>query len=44
MTSPDAAAHSGKYFHDRKVGGTSKRANDDELAKRLWELSETIAA
>jgi NAD(P)-dependent dehydrogenase (short-subunit alcohol dehydrogenase family) len=41
-TSPEAAKFNGEYFYDMKVARTSKRAKDDALAKRLWELSEKL--
>jgi retinol dehydrogenase-12 len=43
-TSPEAAGHNGEYFHDRKVGRTSRHAQDDALAKGLWALSEKLTA
>jgi hypothetical protein len=41
-TSPEAATHTGEYFHDRKVAKVTKLARNDELAKGLWELSEKL--
>ena len=41
-TSPEAAQHNGQYFYDKKIASTSKRAQDDTLAKALWELSEKL--
>jgi len=32
----------GQYFSDCKIKATSKLAQDDALAKKLWELSETL--
>jgi NAD(P)-dependent dehydrogenase (short-subunit alcohol dehydrogenase family) len=41
-TSPEAAKYNGEYFFDQKVTRISKRAQDDALAKGLWELSEKL--
>jgi retinol dehydrogenase 12 len=41
-TSPEAAARSGDYYYDCKVARSSRVAKDDELAMRLWSLSERI--
>lgn len=41
-TSPEAAQHNGQYFYDKKIASTSKRAQDDAMAKALWELSEKL--
>jgi NAD(P)-dependent dehydrogenase (short-subunit alcohol dehydrogenase family) len=41
-TSPDAAELNGEYFMDMKVARRSKRAQDDALAKRLWDLTEGL--
>jgi NAD(P)-dependent dehydrogenase (short-subunit alcohol dehydrogenase family) len=41
-TSPDAARHSGEYFHDRAIAKTSPLAQDDKLAEGLWALSEKL--
>jgi NAD(P)-dependent dehydrogenase (short-subunit alcohol dehydrogenase family) len=38
-TSPEAGAHSGQYFVDRKVATVSRRAQDADLGARLWTLS-----
>lgn len=43
-TSPAAATFSGDYFYEEKLSSTSKAARDEELAKRLWQLSERLAA
>jgi retinol dehydrogenase 12 len=42
-TSAEAARYDGAYFYDCKPKRTSKRAQDDALARRLWELSEQLA-
>jgi NAD(P)-dependent dehydrogenase (short-subunit alcohol dehydrogenase family) len=42
--SPEAGKYNGEYFHDLKVARTTKLAKDDDLAKRLWDLSEKLAA
>jgi NAD(P)-dependent dehydrogenase (short-subunit alcohol dehydrogenase family) len=41
-TSPEAARHSGEYFHDRALARTSTLAQSDELAEGLWTLSEKL--
>jgi NAD(P)-dependent dehydrogenase (short-subunit alcohol dehydrogenase family) len=38
-TSPELNGVSGRYFKKRKEGKTSKVSYDEELAKRLWDLS-----
>jgi NAD(P)-dependent dehydrogenase (short-subunit alcohol dehydrogenase family) len=43
-TSPEAAKFSGEYFHDRRPASRSKLAKDDDLSRRLWELSEKLCA
>jgi NAD(P)-dependent dehydrogenase (short-subunit alcohol dehydrogenase family) len=43
-TSPEAARFSGEYFHDCAVARTAARAKDEELAERLWALSEELCA
>ena len=40
--SPEAAEVSGEYFVDSNPGRTAGRANDDEAAERLWEVSEQL--
>jgi NAD(P)-dependent dehydrogenase (short-subunit alcohol dehydrogenase family) len=41
-TSPEAADPHGDYFMDMKVARRSKRAQDDALARRLWDLTEGL--
>ena len=41
-TSPEAAQHNGEYFFDKKIGKTTPRAKDDDLARGLWELTEQL--
>lgn len=41
-TSAEAGQHNGQYFHDKKVARISKRAQDDALAKGLWQLTEKL--
>jgi retinol dehydrogenase 12 len=41
-TSPEAARHSGEYFHDCAVARTAPLAHDDGLADGLWSLSEKL--
>jgi WW domain-containing oxidoreductase len=43
-TSPTLANVSGQYFADCNVTTPRRDANDEALAKRLWEVSETIVA
>jgi len=38
-SSPEVAGVSGAYFVDKKITTPSKAAQDDEAAKRLWEIS-----
>ena len=39
-TSPDIEGVTGKYFDDKKEKHPSRTAQDDELARRLWRVSE----
>jgi WW domain-containing oxidoreductase len=39
---PDVAAVSGRYYADCNPAPTSSRGADDDLAKRLWQVSERI--
>jgi hypothetical protein len=34
----------GKYFSDCNVGKSSSHGRDEEMAAKLWEASEKIAA
>lgn len=43
-SSPAVEKDTGLYFKDRKVKTPSRAAQDDEVAKRLWEATETLAA
>jgi NAD(P)-dependent dehydrogenase (short-subunit alcohol dehydrogenase family) len=43
-THPALEAVTGEYFADCNVGKPRRDANDAELAKKLWETSERIAA
>ncbi len=43
-THPDAAQVSGKYFADSNVAKARSDAEDAELAKKLWDVSEKIVA
>ncbi|MFO0548701.1 MAG: SDR family oxidoreductase [Polyangiaceae bacterium] len=43
-TSEEGGRVSGQYFFNNKVAKISKRAQDDVMAKKLWELSERLAA
>jgi NAD(P)-dependent dehydrogenase (short-subunit alcohol dehydrogenase family) len=40
--SPEGGEVSGRYFVDSKPARTARRADDDELAERLWERSEEL--
>ena len=42
--SPEVAGVSGQYFARRKPGALSRAAQDDEAARRLWDMSQTLAA
>lgn len=39
---PAAAALSGRYFADSNVAASRPDGDDAELAKKLWDTSETI--
>ncbi|HEY5949515.1 MAG TPA: SDR family NAD(P)-dependent oxidoreductase, partial [Kofleriaceae bacterium] len=41
-SSPDVANVSGEYFVRCKIATPSRRARDDDGAKRLWQLSEQL--
>ena len=41
---PDAGKISGEYFADCNVAPSSAHGQDRDMAKRLWEISEEIAA
>jgi len=41
-SSPDATAANGSYFQDKKVKATSKIAQDDDIAARLWKVSAEL--
>lgn len=41
---PAAAGVSGEYWKDSNVGRARRDASDPELARKLWEVSEEIAA
>lgn len=43
-TSPDIDGFGGLYFSDCNVKTTSRQGRDTKLAKRLWEVSEELAA
>jgi NAD(P)-dependent dehydrogenase (short-subunit alcohol dehydrogenase family) len=43
-SSPEVAGVSGQYFARRKPGALSRAAQDDTAARRLWEISEKLAA
>ncbi|HLH87808.1 MAG TPA: SDR family oxidoreductase [Xanthobacteraceae bacterium] len=43
-SSPDVAATSGEYFYRCQRGTLTAGAQDDALARRLWDVSEEIAA
>jgi retinol dehydrogenase 12 len=41
-TSPEAGKITGEYFMDMKPGRRTRKARDDEAAKRLWDLTEGL--
>jgi NAD(P)-dependent dehydrogenase (short-subunit alcohol dehydrogenase family) len=43
-SSPDVATVSGEFFYKRRRGTLTADAQDDALARRLWDESERIAA
>jgi hypothetical protein len=43
-TSPDVAKVSGAYFFDQEQRPPSPEAQDREIARRLWEISERQCA
>jgi hypothetical protein len=40
--SPEVAGASGQYFIKRKPRRPSRAARDEAMARRLWEVSETL--
>jgi NAD(P)-dependent dehydrogenase (short-subunit alcohol dehydrogenase family) len=42
-SSPDVAAISGEYFYRGQRGRLTLEAQDDALARRLWDVSEALA-
>jgi NAD(P)-dependent dehydrogenase (short-subunit alcohol dehydrogenase family) len=43
-TSPEPAEPNGGYFERREEGRSTRWARDDDQARRLWDLSERLAA
>ncbi len=43
-SAPEVAGISGEYFAKRKIAGCSAAAKDMTAARRLWEISEGLAA
>ena len=41
-TSPEVENVTGKYFDSKKAKDSSKTSHDENLQKRLWEVSEKI--
>jgi NAD(P)-dependent dehydrogenase (short-subunit alcohol dehydrogenase family) len=41
-SSPDVAKVTGEYFITCKIAAPSRRARDDDSARRLWQLSEQL--
>lgn len=41
-SSPDVAGVSGRYFADRTARKSSRRSYDEQLARRLWEVSAEL--
>jgi NAD(P)-dependent dehydrogenase (short-subunit alcohol dehydrogenase family) len=42
-TSPEVEGVTGKYFVDRKQKTSSRASQDPDAARRLWQISETLA-
>ena len=42
--SPDIAGVNGEYFSKRKIEAPSEAACNEAAARRLWEISEKLAA
>jgi hypothetical protein len=42
-TSPEVEGVTGKYFVDRKQKYSSRASQDPDAARRLWQISETLA-
>lgn len=43
-TAPELTDIGGKYFRDCREHAMSEAARDEELGKRLWDLTETFLA
>jgi retinol dehydrogenase 12 len=43
-TAPEVATVNGTYFYNRRAHRPSPAAQDDEAARRLWEISEQLTA
>jgi len=41
-SAPELAQVTGQYFNVMKPASPSKKAQDPELARRLWEVSEQL--
>ncbi|HMZ37221.1 MAG: SDR family oxidoreductase [Leptospirales bacterium] len=41
---PHAAAHSGKYFADCNIASPRRDAEDADMARKLWDVSEKIVS
>jgi len=41
---PSVEGVAGKYFADSNVGKSSRHGRDEEMAAKLWDVSEQIAA
>ena len=41
-TSPDLAEVTGKFFNESKEARSSKLSQDEDLAQRLWDVSENL--
>ena len=42
-SSPDVEGVSGEYFRDCRLARASREAQDDDSARRLWEVSARLA-
>jgi hypothetical protein len=43
-SSPDVAGVTGKYFVKREPAQSSPLSYDEDIAKRLWEISEDLTS
>lgn len=43
-TSPDVEGVTGEYFTKKRIASTTREAKDENIAKRLWEVSEKMVS